>query len=91
MHSTSNEQREIVVETHNYDAKHIQIVVQDDGPGISDDMVDTLFGAYISSRKDGLGLGLSICKTIIEAHEGSIRLDQDYSSGAKIIILLKKR
>jgi len=91
--STSNQQREIEIQTVNYDEKYIQVVVQDNGPGVDIHMVDTLFDAYVSSHDDGLGLGLglSICKTIIEAHEGSIRLDQDYNDGAKIIILLLKK
>lgn len=52
----------------------IEVIVRDNGPGIDPDLVATLFEPLSTTRNDGIGLGLSICKTIIEAHGGRIWL-----------------
>ena len=48
--------------------------LSDNGPGIPAEQVDTLFEPLNTSRPDGIGLGLSICKTILQAHGGRIWL-----------------
>jgi signal transduction histidine kinase len=52
----------------------IEIAVADNGPGISAEVVDRLFHPLTTSKMDGLGLGLSICTSIVEAHRGRIWL-----------------
>ncbi|MFY0104380.1 ATP-binding protein, partial [Acinetobacter baumannii] len=51
---------------------YIEIGVRDTGPGVAPDIQSRLFEAFVSSKTDGMGLGLSICRTIIEAHGGRI-------------------
>lgn len=48
------------------------VTVADTGPGIAPDIADQLFTAFVSSKSDGMGLGLSICRTIVEANGGQI-------------------
>jgi two-component system, LuxR family, sensor kinase FixL len=55
-------------------AAQLEICVRDNGPGIPPDRVDHLFRPLDTSKKEGLGLGLSICLAIVEAHGGGIRL-----------------
>ena len=50
------------------------IEVEDNGPGIAHDLVPNLFSPFVTSKKDGLGIGLSICRTIAESHGGSLEL-----------------
>nr|WP_299855598.1 ATP-binding protein [Sphingomonas bacterium] len=50
----------------------VEIRVEDNGPGISDKMQGLLFSAFSSTKIDGVGVGLSICRTIVEQHRGSI-------------------
>lgn len=50
----------------------VEIVVADNGPGLSSDVQANLFEPFRSSKPEGLGLGLSICRTIIEAQSGQI-------------------
>ena len=50
----------------------VLIEVEDSGPGISPDMHDQVFAPFFTSRPNGLGLGLAVCKTIVEAHGGKI-------------------
>jgi nitrogen-specific signal transduction histidine kinase len=52
----------------------VEIGVIDDGPGVGSDVASRLFEPLISSKDDGLGLGLSICVSIVEAHHGRIWL-----------------
>ena len=50
----------------------IQVAVTDNGPGIHEDAVQKLFEPFYSTKSNGIGLGLSICKSIVEAHGGEI-------------------
>lgn len=54
--------------------KWIEVIVKDNGPGIAAEQVEALFEPLNTSRPDGIGLGLSICKTILQAHGGRIWL-----------------
>ena len=49
-----------------------QLTVKDTGSGISDAIIDQLFQPFVTSKQSGMGIGLSICRTIIQAHGGSI-------------------
>lgn len=49
-----------------------RVIVADTGPGIAPDIASQLFTAFVSSKSEGMGLGLSICRTIVEANGGQI-------------------
>ena len=68
--------------------KKVQLVVADNGKGISDEEKTRLFEPYFSTKKSGMGLGLTIVSTIIAEHNGSIRVQDNHPRGAKFIIEL---
>lgn len=59
----------------------VRVSVIDSGPGISSDLADALFSAFVTTKTDGMGLGLSICRTIVEAHGGKIWMEPGPQSG----------
>lgn len=78
-----------------YDEKsNVKIVVKDDGIGIPKEKLDSIFGKFIQVDKslcrnhEGSGLGLSIVKSFIEMHGGTIRAESEYEKGTEFIILL---
>lgn len=64
------------------------MVVSDNGPGVPSEMADKLFEPLVSSKPSGMGLGLSICRTIVEAHGGGIDLAPSPLGGAAFAFTL---
>ncbi|KAG5726951.1 hypothetical protein E4T56_gene14512, partial [Termitomyces sp. T112] len=59
----------------------VRISVSDNGPGIAPELAESLFNSFTSTKIQGIGLGLSICKTIVEAHGGKIWCDGGKENG----------
>ena len=74
--------RELEVRTTLLDEETIEIAVADSGPGISRDVRHRLFEPFVSTKANGMGLGLSICRSIIEAHGGRLRSEPNPGGGA---------
>jgi two-component system sensor kinase FixL len=55
------------------DSSYVQIEVCDNGPGLSPEIKELIFKPFATTKSQGMGLGLSICQTIVEAHGGTIR------------------
>ena len=60
---------------------YIQVTVSDTGCGIPPGVAKQLFSAFVSTKPDGMGLGLSICLTIVEANGGKIWMDTSKNKG----------
>jgi len=69
-------------------ASEIVIAVSDTGPGVADSVRASLFEPFISGREDGMGIGLSISRTIIEAHRGRIWAEPREAGGTTFCIAL---
>jgi two-component system, LuxR family, sensor kinase FixL len=63
---------EIAVTAKRDDARHVRIVVSDNGPGISPTAGKTLFEPFVSGKPSGMGLGLAVSRAIAEAHGGTL-------------------
>jgi signal transduction histidine kinase len=66
----------------------VQIVIKDNGPGISPEDIDFIFDPFYTCHSDGTGLGLSITHTIIEEHGGQIFAHSEFGQGASFTINL---
>ena len=76
----NQECREIVLLTE-ANAGTLQISVVDNGPGLPDEVRDKLFQPFVSTKKTGMGVGLSICHTIITAHDGHLWSEPNPNGG----------
>ena len=67
----------------------VAIEVRDNGPGLSEELLHSPFDAFQTTKVSGMGLGLSICQTIIEAHGSSIAVTSEPGAGASFTFTLR--
>jgi len=65
-----------------------EVIVTDDGPGVSPEALDSLFAPFFTTREGGNGLGLAMAWKIMKAHGGDIALDRACEHGARFVLLL---
>lgn len=73
--------RHLEIATRRAGGDLIEVSVSDTGRGIPEDVRETLFSPFHSSKAEGVGVGLSICRTIVEAHHGTIRAEPRAGGG----------
>jgi PAS domain S-box-containing protein len=66
----------------------VEVLVGDTGPGAPPDVADRLFESFFTTRKDGLGLGLPICRSIIETHGGTLNIRSNSPDGMVVSFTL---
>ena len=64
----------------------IRIIFEDTGPGIPEEKLNDIFEAFYTTKKEGTGLGLNICKRIIQEHSGKISVESKIGEGTKFVI-----
>ena len=75
------EERQVTVRTRRVDGA-VEVAVSDIGHGIPSDRLARLFDAFFTTKKEGLGLGLAIVRSIVEAHDGHIWAEDHGGRGA---------
>jgi len=73
--------RELAIETQLQEDGTVRVSVSDSGPGLAPAVREHLFQPFVTTKQKGMGLGLSICRTIIEAHGGRIWVDDRRGGG----------
>ena len=74
--------RQLLVKTQRDNAGHVQLTVQDVGIGLDPKGADRVFDAFYTTKNDGMGIGLSVSRTIIESHHGRLWAEPNDGPGA---------
>jgi PAS domain S-box-containing protein len=88
MGAVQNGARILGVNSELRDARDILITVKDSGPGIDPQNIDRIFERFFTTKSNGMGMGLSICRSIVEAHNGRLWAEPDVRPGSVFRILL---
>lgn len=88
METTSNVSRVLHVRTELRNRNAVAVIVKDSGPGIEEDRLDGIFTPFVSTKRHGMGLGLPICRMIIEYHGGELTASSAGKDGASFQFVL---
>jgi len=72
MNSVDERARELVITTRNIDPDQVQVTVEDSGPGLDPNTTGRIFDPFYTTKPGGMGMGLSISRSILQAHEGRL-------------------
>lgn len=75
--------RELIIHSERYGTDEIVITIEDNGPGIAPEVTTKIFEPFFSTKKQGTGMGLAICRSIVEAHDGRIWAENRRPIGAR--------
>jgi two-component system sensor kinase FixL len=78
---TDSPRREVLVSTASGGPDFIEVSVADSGPGLTEAVARGLFKPFVTTKADGMGVGLAICHSIIEAHGGKIWVEPNQPTG----------
>jgi two-component system sensor kinase FixL len=82
MRDPGDEPRELLITSTEDRSNEIRIAVADTGPGLPAESLAHVFDAFYTTKSDGMGMGLSICRSIVEAHGGEISAAANEPHGA---------
>jgi len=88
MENSSAKEKPLLVRTFLAADGSVQVCISDNGPGLPPDRLNQLFEPFYTTKKQGLGMGLSVSKAILERHEGRISAENNLEGGATFIISL---
>jgi len=88
MDTTADRDRVLRLKTERRGPDAIVVSVEDSGPGLSTAQLDSIFDAFVTTKANGMGLGLAICRRIIESHAGQLSASSDGRSGAQFQFVL---
>jgi signal transduction histidine kinase len=91
MTDISEGSRRLLIETKKDASDGVLVTVRDSGPGLNPGNLDHLFDAFYTTKPSGMGMGLSICRSIVEAHGGRLWADSHDGPGASFQFTLPAR
>lgn len=88
MSGVADSKRTLAVSTRLVDGTSVQVKVDDAGHGIRRQDADSLFTPFFTTKKEGMGMGLSICRSIVEGHGGRIWAESQENEGTSMQFVL---
>ena len=82
--------RQLLVKTEQMDGDRVRLTVRDAGIGVDPQVVDKLFDAFYTTKRDGMGIGLSVSRSIIERHHGRLWAERNDGPGATFAFLVPR-
>jgi signal transduction histidine kinase len=73
--------RTLIIKSERENSDRARVAIEDSGTGIEPHHIDKIFGSFFTTKADGMGMGLSICRSIIESHGGRLRASSSRSRG----------
>jgi len=80
--------RKVILRTRTLGERFVQLDVADTGPGIAPEKLESIFQPFVTTKPSGMGMGLSVSHSIVGAHEGRLRAENDPEGGATFHIVL---
>jgi signal transduction histidine kinase len=90
MTSVSDRARELVIATRNIDPDQVQVTVEDSGIGIDPNAIEKIFEPFYTTKSTGMGMGLSISRSILQRHGGGLRVTAKCGRGASFHFTVPK-
>jgi PAS domain S-box-containing protein len=90
MQPVTDRPRELMIRTHQDDARQILVEIRDCGIGLAAGNASRLFEAFFTTKSDGMGMGLSICRSIVESHGGRLSASNHAGPGATFQFVLPR-
>jgi signal transduction histidine kinase len=90
MSSVGERERELLITTRNVDADRVQASVEDSGTGLDPNTIDKIFDSFYTTKPGGMGMGLSISRSILQAHGGRLWATAKEGSGTIFHFTLPK-
>jgi PAS domain S-box-containing protein len=87
LEGSPRDRKEIVIKTEDRNG-HVEVCVTDSGPGIHDKDLDRVFDAFFTSKQQGMGMGLAICRSIAESLGGALRVQNRSEGGARFCLTI---
>jgi PAS domain S-box-containing protein len=91
MSGSSETARDLLIRTEQDGSGGVLVAVEDSGPGLQPESLDRLFDAFYTTKPSGMGMGLSICRSIIEAHGGRVWATTNVPRGAVLQLTLPQQ
>lgn len=82
--------QELTIESHPGDGGLLEVRISDTGPGVAPEIAARLFQPFVSSKPQGMGIGLSLCRSIVEAHGGRLWAEENAPRGATFAFTLRR-
>jgi two-component system sensor kinase FixL len=88
MREMAPDRRKLRIETRQDGPRQIRVAVSDTGPGVSPRLGEAIFHPFVTTKREGLGVGLAISRTIVQSHGGTLTYKNDPEGGAIFVISL---